>query len=145
VRHLIRLLEQHIIAAPIFWQHELEDPAVWLGDKRNAFFLALQDGAVVAGMGIGPSNPDTVQIVQDASTAAIVSAYTLASARRCGAARLLLARCLHWAKEQGYTRCSVDYESANLSASGFWGRWFTPVGYSLIRRIDDRLVLEENK
>jgi GNAT superfamily N-acetyltransferase len=143
VRILIRLLEQHLVAAPIFWQHALEDPEGWLADERYAFFLALQDGAVIGGMGIAPSRPDTALIVQDASIANIFFAYTLQGARRSGVATVLLARCLDWAKEQGYTRCSVDYESANLPASGFWGRWFTPAACSQLRRIDDRLIPEE--
>jgi GNAT superfamily N-acetyltransferase len=143
VRCLTSLLKQHLVAAPIFWQHALDDPAAWLDDPQSAVWLALQDGAVIGGMGIGPSREDTAQIVQDASIANIFFAYTLQGARRSGVATILLARCLDWAKEQGYTRCSVDYESANLSAAGFWGRWFMPAAYSLLRRIDDRLIPEE--
>jgi len=143
VRKLIQALEQHVTAAPVFWLHDLGDPAEWLLDPRNSFWLALEDGSVAGGMGIGPANEDAALIIQDKSTASIVSAYTSQSARRQGIASALLDRCLRWAQAQGYTRCSVDYETANHSASRFWGRLFSPVCYSLIRIIDDRLIHEE--
>lgn len=143
VRKLIQALEQHVAAAPVFWLHDLDDPAEWLLNPRNIFWLARIDGSVVGGMGIGPANQDAAWIIRDEATASIVRAYTWQSARRQGIASALLARCLHWAQEQGYSRCSVDYETANSLASRFWGRWFSPVCYSLNRVIDDRLVPEE--
>lgn len=35
--------------------------------------------------------------------------------------------------------CSVNFESYNVSGSNFWMRYFTPVCFSLIRRIDERI------
>jgi hypothetical protein len=34
---------------------------------------------------------------------------------------------------QGYTACSVDFESLNPEAAVFWMRYFEPVCYSVLR------------
>jgi hypothetical protein len=42
---------------------------------------------------------------------------------------------LAWARESGYVRCAVDFESANLLASRFWPKHFETVGITVGRRL----------
>ena len=89
-------------------------------------------------LGITPSSQDACTLIRDPGTASIVKAYTLPDARGLGVGAALLNHALIWAKDQGYLRCSVDYEAANPPARCFWQRWFDPVVVSLMR-----VVLEQ--
>jgi GNAT superfamily N-acetyltransferase len=75
------------------------------------------------------------------SGVAITGAYVLPEFRGKGVAEALLDTLLAWAKAQGKTTCSVDFESSNGYAAGFWLRYFKPVCYSLLRRVDPRTVV----
>lgn len=132
---LLRALERHIAAAPVFWPHQLGSSLEWLGNPLNAMFLALQAGEVLGGLGIGPANQEACTIIRDEGTASIVSAYTLEDRRGSGVAAALLESALGWAKEQGYACCAVDFEAMNFLARRFWLKWFRPVCHSLVRSI----------
>jgi hypothetical protein len=51
----------------------------------------------------------------------------------------LLAEATGWYRAKGYTRCSVDWESYNPSATKFWMKHFAPVCCSLIRHVESGL------
>jgi GNAT superfamily N-acetyltransferase len=137
VEQLLAALENHIAAAPVFWPHELEDSRSWLGDPHNAMWLAVQDGEILGCLGIGPANREACTIIRDEGTASIISAYTREDARSRGVAAALLDQALSWAREQGFTRCAVDFEAMNSLARRFWLKWFRPVCYSLIRSLNE--------
>jgi GNAT superfamily N-acetyltransferase len=134
-------LEEHLAAAPIFWEHELGDTAAWLRDPVNALWLAEDSRGILGCLGIGPGANCT--LVEEDGTAAIVSAFTWAQARGQGVATALLNRALAWARTEGYERCAVDWEPMNYLASRFWTRWFTPVCFSLLRHVLRASVREE--
>ena len=74
-------------------------------------------------------------------TVAITGAFTREDVRGRGIGMALLRRGFEWARSEGYTHCSVDFESANLPGSRFWlGSGFVPVCRSLMRRVDRRLA-----
>jgi hypothetical protein len=52
-----------------------------------------------------------------------------------GVATALLNRALEWARAEGYTRCAVDFEAANVPARRFWLRYFQPAALSFYRHI----------
>jgi ribosomal protein S18 acetylase RimI-like enzyme len=72
-------------------------------------------------------------IVRDPGTVAITGAYVRPAQRGNGVAAALLDAALRDFKDQGYQRCSVDFESFNPEAAQFWCRYFEPVSLSLIR------------
>jgi GNAT superfamily N-acetyltransferase len=133
-----RALLDHLLAAPCFWPHEVEEASsfsgpAWLSAPGNALWFAYQGDEPLGYLGITPSSQDACTIIRDPGTASIVKAYTLPSARGSGVGAALLDHALLWARGQGFQRCSVDFESANLPACRFWMRWFDPVVYSLMR------------
>ncbi len=60
-------------------------------------------------------------------------------------ARALLAKVIESASADGYARCAVDFEAHNIHGSRFWLRHFTPVAYSVLRRLDERISCGRNK
>ena len=95
----------------------------------NALWFACQGDEALGNLGNNPASQDACTIIRDPGTASIVKAYTLPAARGRGVGAALLNYALAWAGEQGYQRCSVDYEAANPPAA-FGGvissRWFSP-------------------
>jgi hypothetical protein len=51
----------------------------------------------------------------------------------------LLNGSLEWARAEGYERCAVDFEPMNSLAARFWPKYFQPVCYSLMRKVDERI------
>ena len=125
-----------------FKESHLEDAAsfsgdAWLADPENALWFAYQGDEPVGYLGMTPSSRDACTIIRDPGTASIVKAYTLPEARGSGVATALLNHALAWAREQGYARCSVDFESMNPPARRFWLRCFKPVVVSLLRVVNE--------
>jgi GNAT superfamily N-acetyltransferase len=140
---LVEALRLHLASAPVFWPSEpRHDYRGWLGSPENVLWLAFADGEAVGGMGVTPANPQACTIIRDPGTCSIVSAYVREEARGRGIATALLDRALRWAREQGYERCGVDFESANVLAARFWLRWFEPACFTVMRHIDERTVTQ---
>ena len=144
VTGLIEALRQHVAAAPTFLPlSETEEVTVdeaWLVDPAHALWLAYRGEEAVGLMGLGPANPTACTIIRDEKTASILSAYTQANARGKGIALALLNQGVSWARSQGYQRCAVDWEPANILATRFWSRHFRPVSYTLVRHIDEEVA-----
>jgi len=133
---------QHLAAPPTFLIDDEERGRAyyeaWLKDPEKAIWLAYQDDDAVAYIGLGPASDDASTIIRDEKTTSVTGAFTREAARGGGIATALLNRALEWARDDGYERCAVDFESMNSPAARFWLRHFEPVCYSLMRRIDDR-------
>lgn len=132
-------LRAHLASSPVFFalgpprsreEHErrLADPAV-------GTLLAETGGSAIGYLRIGPASDDAATVIRDPLTASITGAYTRPDRRRDGVATALLAAAVDWARERGHVRVAVDFETANLLASRFWSREFTPITFSLCRRI----------
>jgi GNAT superfamily N-acetyltransferase len=78
-------------------------------------------------------------IVQDSGTIGINFAYTNREMQGLGIASQLLKEFMKWGTGNNMKRCSVDFESQNKEGSKFWLRYFKPICYSVIRKIDDRI------
>jgi GNAT superfamily N-acetyltransferase len=137
---LVEKLRRHALRAPTFWVAEPGDHVEWLSQPGNVLWLACGGGDVIGCMGSGPASDEACTIIRDGGTASIVSTYVEEHVRRAGVATALLERALTWAREQGYKRCAVDFDSMNAGGVGFWLRWFRPVCHSLVRRLDDRIA-----
>jgi len=137
-------LRRHLSASPVFLvlgtpvSPELQRRR--LADPDVATFVAEADGVAIAFLRIGPCATDVATIVRDSGTASVTGAFTVGDRRGEGVASTLLDAALAWARAAGYVRCSVDHESANVEAARFWRRHFTPVAYSLTRRLASRLA-----
>jgi GNAT superfamily N-acetyltransferase len=84
---------------------------------------------------VGPASEDAARIVRDERTASISGAFVRPEHRRAGVADALLDAAVSWARDGGYERLAVDFETASLLATRFWTRHFRPVTYSLCRRL----------
>lgn len=140
---LVAALDAHLAAPPIFlWSDDpvdAQDLGQELADPRMAYWLACRDGRPVAYVRQGPASHNACEIIVDDGTTSLTGAYTEPSARGSGIASALLDRALAWAREQGYARCAVDFETMNVSGARFWLRYFEPITVALWRVIDDRV------
>lgn len=132
----------HLSSSPIFLSDDDDgDPraelAEALGDPQNAFFIAYRADAPVAFLRLEGDNDGACTVVRDPGTAAITGAYTLPNARGDGIATALLNHGLAWAAQNGFVRCSVDFEAMNVVAARFWLRHFAPVCVSLHRHVNE--------
>jgi GNAT superfamily N-acetyltransferase len=131
-------LHDHLAATPLFLRYPALDRAALtarLADERTATLLASDERGPLAYLRIGPHSVDASTIIRDEGTASITGAFTRADRRGEGVARTLLDAALAWARDSGYVRCAVDFESANLLASSFWPQHFTIVGLTVGRRL----------
>lgn len=138
---LIQALRCHLSAAPVFLQMEDADAREsiekHITDPKVAFWLAFDGGEPAGYMKAELGNP-AVYVLDDSDTAVIKGAFTRESSRGSGVGTALLNRALEWARENGCTRCAVDFEPQNVPGRSFWMRHFKPVCYSLVRRVDLR-------
>jgi GNAT superfamily N-acetyltransferase len=138
-------LSRHLSAPPTFWPHENKDYSGWLMNPVNAIWLAYPvdqkhaQGQALGFIALEPDYQGACQITQDQKTISITGAFTCEEARGNGVATALLNVSLEWARAEGYTRCAVDFEPMNSLAARFWPRYFQPVCYSLMRRVDERI------
>jgi GNAT superfamily N-acetyltransferase len=131
-------LWQHIAGTPCFLPLEKrarEGWVDWLQDPARRIWLALHAGKPAAFLHLGPANDDVSTIVVDEGTTSVYGAFTRREVRGRGIQSALLDHALKWARETGYARCAVDFESANLKGRRFWLRHFNPVCLSLLRQI----------
>ncbi len=135
-------LGAHLRSAPTFLdiQPVAEDNLVpeFIADDR-ALFVAWDGDRAVAGIRGLLNRGDGCDLLDVDGTLGITFGYTVPDARRTHVATQVLNELLRWGREQGMTRCSVDFESANLHARGFWEHHFQPICHSAIRRVDERM------
>jgi GNAT superfamily N-acetyltransferase len=139
VADLIRQLRQHLRSEPIWLpideEPDVEEIARDLADPEHGTFLAMWKQQVIAYVQVGPANPQAAYVIQHPETASITAAFTHREHRGQEVATALLNAALEWARQRLYTRCAVDFESANVPAVRFWLRHFRPVGYSVMRQL----------
>ena len=140
-------LQRHLANTPIFMPLlSLDDRAQfleWMAQPEHVVWVAEQVGSqgseLVAELWFGPSNPTACTIMRDPGTTSIMSAYTVPHARSGGVARGILHQALAGAREAGYVRCAVDFESSNIEGGAFWLRHFQPICHSVLRCVDPRM------
>ena len=137
-------LWRHIRGAPTFLPNQQRGRAYWeewlQDDPTRNTWLASVDDKPVAFLSLGPANDDVSAIIVDGGTASIYGAFTERDVRGRGIATALLNCALEHARAQGYQRCAVDFESANLEGARFWCRHFRPICFSLFRQIDGTMA-----
>jgi GNAT superfamily N-acetyltransferase len=136
-------LRQHLQGSPVYVvvpaPVEAASEGAKLADPRVATLLAEEDGKVLGFLRIGPAADDVATLVQDAGTASITGAFTVAGRRGSGVGTCLLDHALAWARKEGYVRVAVDFEAMNVLAARFWTATFRPVALTMTRAIDPRV------
>jgi ribosomal protein S18 acetylase RimI-like enzyme len=135
---LERELARHIAEPPVLMPRTRSMTAAeWterLGEKNAAVFLALRNGAAVGFIKAQEPAFDVTFTVHDPSTLAINGMFVNPAERGRGAgAALLRAMAVH-AAGSGKELVSVDCETTNPEAYGFWTRFFAPLSWSMERR-----------
>jgi GNAT superfamily N-acetyltransferase len=131
-----RGLVDHLSAPTTFLTYPYRSEAYWRGqlaDETVYYAVAEVEGVLAAYMKLGPCDDDVCRTVQDVKTMSISGAFCMPERRSGGIARALLNHGIAWARECGFKRCGVDWESSNIEASAFWLRHFRPVCLSLRR------------
>ena len=105
----------------------------FIAGADNGYWLAL-DGDDLLGFMRFEATSDGAAIIVDApDKIAITGAFIRAERRSKGTGAALLDAALKDYAARGYARCSVDFESFNPAACGFWLKYFTPVRLSVAR------------
>lgn len=117
-------------------EHGAEEFRRWLGEKDHHQWAVYADGKPVSYMRV--RHDGETFVAREPDTVNVCGAYTTPSFRGTGASTQLLQAVVAWAKEQGYARLGVDFESFNTLGSRFWMKHFTPFMLSAVRFIDDR-------
>ena len=86
----------------------------------------------------GVTQTGNIQIVKDVGNVAINFAYTKKACRNTGIASLLVNELCHVIKQQKFKSCTVDFEAQNVEGKYFWLKHFSPICYSMMRKVDDR-------
>ena len=132
-------LRAHLATSPVFFAlgpaRSLADQRRRITDLDAAVFFAEVSGQVAGYLLVGPASDDAATVIRDPGTASISGAFVRPEDRRGGVADALLDAAVSWAREGGYGRIAVDFETANLLATRFWTRHFRPVTHSLARRL----------
>ena len=132
-------LAAHIGAAPVLMSgvagRGIEYWESWLSSSDRVVLLAMRRGNAVGFIKAQEPQDDVSFAIHDDSTLAINGMYVRSENRRSGAGTALLAAMALHARSTGKEIVSVDCETTNPEAYGFWSRWFLPVTWSLERRL----------
>jgi predicted acetyltransferase len=131
--------------APIFLVGNKENQEFYenfIINKDSAVFIAEVNGETVGFMSIRRSNEDDIITLATQNIGRIdkLGAYIKPLNRGQGIGTGLLKSVINWCREQGIEKIYVDYESANLYASGFWPKHFRPTMYSVKRRVNPDII-----
>lgn len=107
----------------------------WMNDDDTLVWKITKDDVVYGIMKTTIGKSDGCDSISDNKTIGIQTTHVLEQYRGYGVGKILVEHIADYAIHQGYEKLSVDYESLNPSANGFWKKWFTPVITSVTRYI----------
>ncbi len=133
-------LNEYLSTSPMFMPN-MEDPAIydeWVSDDERRIF-AMYDGDEPVGFVC--AKPDAENYISSCGEVAnMCGFYVLPEYRRHHVAEQLVSFLAETFVKEGYKKIGVDYETINPSALRFYNKFFTPYTYTLVRRIDERVV-----
>lgn len=107
-------------------------------ERRNSrYFVAEEGGEILAFLEIMADGENFA--CDDPGMMNICGAYMLPEYRSSGVFTKLVSILMDVLASEGYSRCGVDFESFNPTATGFWMKHFTAYTHSVVRRIDERI------
>lgn len=116
----------------------LKDIREWFEQDNSHLWIAYIDEKPVGYMKIEPTGDSFISKHPDLMN--VTGAYVRENSRGSRVGMLLLNRIQYWLQENDYPLCGVDFESINTLGSNFWTKHFTPYRFSLLRRIDERVI-----
>lgn len=132
-------LAEHIGASPIFFPDPRGDDAdawrTWLTEPDAVALLAESDGRTVGYIKAQDPEDDVSDTVHDPSCLAVNGMYCDPSVRGRGVGTTLVSALAAHASAAGKSLMSVDCETHNLEAYGFWTQFFAPVAWGFERRV----------
>jgi GNAT superfamily N-acetyltransferase len=133
---------QYYRSSPLFMpvkeQNSVKELTQWLNQKNHHLWIAYSGDQIIGYMRIEPTGESYITSYKDIMN--ITGAYVDPVHRGKGIGETLLNSIQKWLAKNNYSLCGVDYESFNISGSRFWEKYFTPYTYSLVRRIDERII-----
>ena len=131
-------LLSHLREAPVFLPYEKITPEQFDGFKNKRYFAALDDNKVIAYL---RTQEDAEPVAtRDKGMVNITGTYMFPKYRGAGVYTGLLSYVVDAMQSEGYKRISVDFETYNPTALGFWTKYFTPYTTSLTRSIEPRIL-----
>lgn len=132
-------LAEHIGASPIFFPNPRGAGAdgwrAWLAEPSSVVVLAETAAGPVGYVKAEDPQDDVSDVVHDPSCLAINGMYCDPSVRGRGVGTALVRALAAHADATGKALMSVDCETHNLEAFGFWRQFFTPVTWGFERRL----------
>jgi GNAT superfamily N-acetyltransferase len=107
------------------------------------YFAAKVNGKLIAYIKLSDCGENFATEVDDMIN--ICGAYCEPEFRGTGIYHNLLCHVMRELKREGYHLLGVDCESFNLTARGFWTKYFIEYTHSVVRRIDEKAVNEKLK
>ncbi len=149
LQEIDKKLNDHLNASPIFLNRTIK--ATSLAEIKKDFInfinndiktiVAEKENNIISCMRGRLNKGPGCDIVQDVGTLGINFAYTNPDTRKMGAATHLLNELIKWGASKNMKRCTVDFESQNKEGEKFWLKYFKPICFSVMRKIDDRIKL----
>jgi len=138
---------RHHNTSPVFIPYLPEDRDAYrtrtealLQDRANAHLVAYERGEP-AGMNTFMTESRHSPLLQPEKDIYLFQGIVYEPYRNAGIGRGLLAHSMRWARDQGYTTCSLHFFSMNLSGARFWtANGFRPAAHILSRHIDERMA-----
>lgn len=130
-------LSAHLGESPCFVYDSPQMVKDWISkaEKRDTqVFVAEHAGTAVAFVEVGEDGENFLTEVPSMKN--ICGAFCLPQYRGTGLFANLLNFTVEHLRKEGVMRLGVDYESINPTASGAWGKYFTPYTHSVVRRIE---------
>lgn len=133
-----RYYRQSPLFMPVGTEDPLQDLCEWMERENHHLWILYEDEQPLGYMRIQPDGESFIS--RHRSMMNITGAFVDPAQRKKGAGAFLLSEILQWLGDQGYSLCGVDFESFNTYGSGFWNRFFVPYTYTMVRRIDERIL-----
>ncbi|MCP4608896.1 MAG: GNAT family N-acetyltransferase [Planctomycetes bacterium] len=142
---LVKESDRYYAEPPLFLKRESEDTdqiLEMITSNDSEVFLAVRNDEIIGFMNIRCNQTDEVIILSDTTTACIdpIGAYIKKDYRGLGVGKRLLHESIAWSGQQDITNIHVDFESANYHANQFWLNYFTPILYSVKRRLNNDVI-----
>ncbi len=133
-----RLIE-HLGNSPVFMKFPPMTEQEFLSkNQAYQFYVAELEGKAVAYLRFGPEGENFV--ANGNPMIHCIGAFALPEHRGSGIMDHLLAFASEDLRVQGYPLMGVDCESLNPNARFYWQKHFTAYTYSVVRRIDDKII-----
>jgi predicted acetyltransferase len=134
-------LIRHLRKSPTYLprkEYSEEDFNVMCYKEKSRFFVARDKSEVIGYMEITKNGETFITVEPDMLN--ICGAYLKEDYRGKNILQSLLSIVLEALKKDGINRVGVDCETINPTALRFWGKYFDNYTYSLVRRIDERIL-----